>query len=134
MSPWVGNQVGLEFSEIHVESSIKPEGGRDGGDNLGNQTIEVGVGGSLNVQITATDVIDGLVVHHEGAVGVLEGGVGGEDRVVGFDHSSGDLRCWVDRETQLGFLPVVDGQSFQQERSKTRPCSSLDCKTKEVSF
>ena len=37
----------------------------------------------------SADVVDGLVVHHEGAVGVLEGGVGREDRVVRLDHSSG---------------------------------------------
>ena len=34
------------------------------------------------------DVIDGLVVNHEGAVGVLQGGVGGQDGVVRLDDSS----------------------------------------------
>ena len=47
------------------------------------------VGRSFDVQVFPADVVDGLVVHHEGAVGVLEGGVGREDRVVRLDHSSG---------------------------------------------
>ena len=33
------------------------------------------VGRSFDVQVFPADVVDGLVVHHEGAVGVLEGGV-----------------------------------------------------------
>ena len=85
--PWVGNQVGLELREIHIKSSIKPERGGDGGHNLADQTVEVGVGWSLDVQVAAADVVDGLVVHHEGAVSVLQGGVGGQHRVVGLHHS-----------------------------------------------
>ena len=57
-----------------------------------DQTVEVGVGGALDVQVTAADVVDGLVVDHEGAVGVLQGGVGGQDGVVGLNHSGGDLK------------------------------------------
>merc|ERR1719284_513305 len=75
VDPGVGDQVGLELSQINIESSIKPERCGDGGDDLTNQTIQIGVGGSLNVQVPAADVVDGLVVNHEGAVGVLQGGV-----------------------------------------------------------
>jgi hypothetical protein len=53
---------------------------------LSNQAIEVLIVGSLNAQVASADVIDGLVIDHETAVGVLEGGVGGEDRVVWLDH------------------------------------------------
>ena len=41
--------------------------------------------------------------------------MGGEDRVVGFDHSSGDLRCRVDGKLQLGLLAIVDGESLHEE-------------------
>ena len=37
------------------------------------------------------DVVDGLVVHHEGTVGVLQGGVGTQGGVVGLDHGRGHL-------------------------------------------
>ena len=89
---WVGHQVGLELGQIHVEGTIEAQGGGDGGHDLADQTVEVGVGGALDVQVTAADVVDGLVVDHEGAVGVLQGGVGGQDGVVGLNHSGGDLK------------------------------------------
>ena len=41
--------------------------------------------------LPATDVVDGLIVDHERAVGVLQGGVGRQDGVVGLDDSSGHL-------------------------------------------
>merc|ERR1719154_884697 len=91
VDPWVGHQVGLEFSQVHVEGSIKSQRGGDGGDNLTDHPVKVGVGRTVNVQVPPADVIDGLVVNHEGAVGVLQGGVGGQDGVVGLHHGRGHL-------------------------------------------
>ena len=79
---WVGHQVGLELSQINVEGAVKSQRGSDGADNLGDQPVQVGVGWSLNVQVSSADVINGFVVNHEGTVGVLQGGVGGQDGVV----------------------------------------------------
>ena len=45
------------------------------------QLIQVGICWALNVEISRTDVIDGLIVYHEGAIRALQGGVGGEDGV-----------------------------------------------------
>ena len=87
----VGHQVGLELRQIHVQGAVEAQGGGDGGDDLADQTVEVGVGGALDVQVAAADVVDGLVVDHEGAVGVLQGGVGGQDGVVGLHHGRGHL-------------------------------------------
>merc|ERR1719350_1043138 len=86
VDPGVGHQVGLELSKVHIEGSVKSQRSSDGGDNLTNEPVQVGIRGPVNVEITTTDVIDGLVVNHEGTVGVLQGGVGGQDRVVGLDH------------------------------------------------
>ncbi|GFO38487.1 hypothetical protein PoB_006499200 [Plakobranchus ocellatus] len=38
-----------------------------------------------------TDIVNGLIVDHEGAVGVFQGGVGCQNGVVRLDHSSGNL-------------------------------------------
>ncbi len=51
---------------------------------------------------------------------MLQGGVGGQDRVVGLDDSGGDLRGRVDGELQLGLLAVVDGQTLHQQRGEPR--------------
>jgi len=84
---WVWHQVGLELGQVNVQGAIESERGSDGGDNLANESVQVGVGWSLNVQVASADIVDGLVVDHEGAVGVLQSGVGGQDRVVRLDDS-----------------------------------------------
>jgi hypothetical protein len=86
---------------------------------LGNQPVEVGVRWSLDVEVSSADVVDGLVVNHERAVGVLEGGVASEDGVVWLNNGSGDLRGWVDSKLKLGFLAVVDRETFHEEGSET---------------
>merc|ERR1712227_639288 len=126
MDPGVGDQVGLELSQIDVESSIKPERGGDGGDDLTNHPVEVGVGWTVDVQVPTADVVDGLIVDHEGAVGVLEGGVGGEDGVVGLHHGSGHLGSGVDGELQLGLLAVVHGETLHQQRGESGSSSSSE--------
>lgn len=77
MDTGVGHQVGLELCQINVKSSVESERGSDGGHNLGHESVQVCVGGPLDVQISSTDIINSFVVDHEGAVRVLEGGVGG---------------------------------------------------------
>jgi hypothetical protein len=119
MDPGVRDKVGLEFSDINVEGTIESEGGSQGRDDLGDQSVEVGVGGTLNVEVSAADVVHGLVVEHDGDVGVLKEGVSGQDRVVGLNDGGGHLGGRVDGETELGFLAIVDGESLEEERSET---------------
>jgi len=87
----VGHQVGLELGQIHVEGTVETEGGGDGGHDLADQTVQVGVRGSLNVEVASADVVDGFVVNHEGTVRVFQGSVGGEDGVVGLNDGGGHL-------------------------------------------
>ena len=126
MDPGIGDQVGLELGEVYIESSVKSQRGSDGGDNLANQTIEIGVGWSLDVQVTAADVVDGLVVHHEGTVGVLQGGVGGQHRVVGLHHGGRDLGGRVNGKLQLGLLPVVHRETLHEEGGEAGASSSSE--------
>merc|ERR1712048_338202 len=88
VDPGVGHQVGLELSQINVEGTIESKRSGDGGDDLSNQPVQVGVGRSLDVEVPSADVVDGLIVDHEGTVGVLQGGVGGQDGVVGLNNGS----------------------------------------------
>jgi YD repeat-containing protein len=116
---WVWHQVGLELGKIDVESTIETKGSSDGGDNLSDETVKVGVGWALNVEVATADIVDSLVVHEEGTVGVLEGGVAGQDGVVWLNNSSGDLRSWVDSKLELGLLAVVDGKTLHEKGSET---------------
>ena len=45
----VGDEVGLELGNVDVEGAIKAKGGGQRGDDLSDETVEVGVGGTLNV-------------------------------------------------------------------------------------
>jgi len=126
MDTGVGHQVGLELSKIDVEGTVESEGSGDGGDDLSDQSVEVGVGWSLNVQVTTADVVDGLIVDHEGTVGVLQGGMGGQDGVVGLDNSGGDLGCGVDGEFKLGFLSVIDGETLHQQGGESGSGTSTE--------
>ena len=57
--------------------------------------------------------------YHESAVGMLEGGVGGQDRVVRLDNGSGHLRSGVDGELELGLLAVVDRETLKEQSAES---------------
>ena len=86
----------LKLSQVDIQRTIKTERSCDGGHNLTNQSVQVGVSWPLNVQVAAADIIDGLVVNHEGTVRVLQGGVSGENGVVRLNNSCCNLWRWVD--------------------------------------
>lgn len=73
-----------------------------------DKSVQVGVGGSLNIEVSSADIVDGLVVEHDGDISVLEEGVGGQNGVVGLNDGSGDLRGGIDSESEFGLLSVVD--------------------------
>merc|ERR1712153_279265 len=126
VNTWVWHEVGLELGDIDVEGTIETKGGGQGGDDLGDETVEVGVGRTLDVQATTADVVEGLVVKHDGDVGVLEEGVGGEHGVVWLDHGSGHLRGRVHAESQLGLLAVVHGQTLEEEGAEAGTGTTTD--------
>jgi hypothetical protein len=74
---------------------------------LSNETVQVLVVWALNVQVPAADVVDGLIVHHEATVGMLEGSVRGQDGVVWLNNRSGDLGSRVHAEFELALFAVV---------------------------
>merc|ERR1719391_1678623 len=59
VNPRIWDQIGLKFIQVHVQSSIKAEGGSDGGDNLADEPVEVGVAWPFNVQVPPADVVNG---------------------------------------------------------------------------
>lgn len=87
---------------------------------LSDQAVQVDVVGTLKPEVATADIVDGLVVDHEGAVGVLQGGVGGQNRVVRLNDGDGRLRSRVDTELQLALLAVVDGQALHEKGAETR--------------
>jgi len=109
----------LELSDINVQGTIESQRGSQGGNDLGNESVQVGVGGSFNIELSAANVVDGFVVEHDGHILMFQEGVGGQDGVVRLNDGGGDLGRGVNGETQFGFLAVINGKSFQEERSET---------------
>ena len=102
VDPGIRHQVRLELGQVDVQRSIKPQRRRDRGHNLTNQPVQVRITGSLYIQITATDVVNGLVVHHERAVGMFQGRVSRQHGVVRLNYSCGYLEPERERERERG--------------------------------
>ena len=126
MDTWVGHQVSLELSQIDVQGSVESERCSDGRDDLTDQSVQVVVRRSLNVEVFATDVVDGFVVDHEGAVSVLQGSMSGQDRVIRFYNCCRHLWSRIDGKLKLRLLAIIHGQSFHEERRETRPGTSAE--------
>ena len=75
----IRHQVRLELIQIHVEGTVKSQRGRDGGDNLPNQTIEISISWPLNVKVASANIVNGFIVHHESTIGMVQSSVGGQD-------------------------------------------------------
>jgi hypothetical protein len=120
----VGHQVGLELSHIDVEGTIETKGSSERGHDLTDETVEVGVGRSLDVEGSSAHVVEGLVIEAEGAVGVLQEGVRGKHVVVRLNDGGGDLRGRGHGEGELGLTAVVDGKSLEEERAEARSSST----------
>ena len=119
MDSGVGHQVSLELSDVDVEGTVKSEGSGQRGDNLSDESVKVGVGRSLDIEVSSADIVGGLVIEHNGNIGVLKEGVGGEHGVVRLDDGGGDLGRGVHGETELGLLTVINGESLEEEGTKT---------------
>jgi hypothetical protein len=122
----VWHQVGLELSQVNVQLTIKSQGGGDGRNALGEQSVQVGVGWALYIQVASADVVQGLVVHKERNVGVLQHSVCAQHGVVWLNHHGGDLWGGVDCKLYLGLLAVVDGQTVEQQGAEARTRSTAE--------
>lgn len=115
----VGHEVGLELVQVDIERAVESERRRDRADDLRDQPVEVLVGRPGDVKVPTADIINGLVVHQERAVRVLDSAVGREDGVVGLDDGVGNARRGVHTELELGLLAVLVGKTLEEESTKT---------------
>jgi len=123
---WVWHQVGLELSDIDVQRTVETEGSGQGGDNLSNQSVQVGVGRTLDIQVTTADIVESLVIDLVGDIGVFQERVDTQDGVVRFDNGGSDLRAAPDGEGDLGLLTVIDGKTFHHQATETGTGTTTD--------
>jgi hypothetical protein len=119
MDARVGHKVGLELRDINIEGTIESERSSQGRHNLGNQSVQVSVSRSLDIQVSAAHIVQGLVIQAESTVSVLKKGMGGQDVVVWLHNSSGHLRGRGHSEGKLRLASIVNRKSLQKKRTKT---------------
>ena len=73
----------MEFGDVHVQGTVETEGSGQTRNDLSKETVQVGVGGALDVEVAAADVVQSLVVDLVGDIGVLEERVNTQHGVVG---------------------------------------------------
>ena len=89
MNAWEGNEIRLELAEVNVKRTVvEPQGRSYRRDDLADQLVQVCVHGPFDIHVASTDIVYGFVVHQEGAVRVLQGGMGVEHGVVRIHHTS----------------------------------------------
>lgn len=110
----------LKLRQVDVQRAIKPQRRRNGRHDLADQSVQVGIRGPFNVQVSATYIVDGFVVYHERTVRMLKRGVCGQNGIVRLYHGCRHLRRRVDRELQLALFPIVHAQPFHEQWSKPR--------------
>ena len=108
MNAGIGDQVGLELSHVHVQGTVEAQGGGQGGDNLSDEAVQVGVGRALNIEVAPADIVQSLIVEAKGAVGMLEESVGGKDGVVRLNDSCRYLGRGRDSEGKFRLAAIVD--------------------------
>lgn len=113
------HQVGLELGQIDVKGTIETETGGDGANDLGDQTVQVLITRTRDVQVATADIIDSLVINQEGTVRVLNSAVGGQDCVVRLHDSSRHTRRGVHGELELRLLAILSGETLQQQGTKS---------------
>lgn len=79
-----------------------------------------------DLEVTAADIVNSLVINQESTVGVLNSAVRGQDGVVGLHDGGRDTRRRVDGELELRLLAIFGGKLLQQERTKSRPRATAE--------
>ena len=60
---YVRHQVGLEFVQVDVEGTVEAKRSRDGGNNLSDETVQVGEAGGRDAEVLLADVVNRFVIN-----------------------------------------------------------------------
>jgi hypothetical protein len=76
MDSWIWDQVSLEFGDINVKGTIESKGSGQRRDNLSNESVQVGISWSLNIEVSSANIVHSFIVDHDGDISVFEERVG----------------------------------------------------------
>merc|ERR1719265_751465 len=108
VNPWVWHKICLKFCDVDIEGTIKAQRCCERGDDLRQETVEICICGALDVQVATTNVIESLIVIHDGYISVFEQRVNTEHGVVWLHNSCSNLWACPNSEANFRFLAIVD--------------------------
>jgi hypothetical protein len=111
------HEVGLELGEIDVGRTIETEGGGVRRDNMGDETVQVGIGGAHVFERAAATIVQRLIAEHDSDIRVLEQGAARQHHVVRLSDGVGNVGTGKNAETNHGLLAVVDRQALAQKKA-----------------
>jgi hypothetical protein len=112
-------QVGLELGQIYVQCTIESQRSSQRRNNLTNQSVQVGVSRTLNIQVSSAYIVQSFVIQTESTVSVLQKGVRRQYVIVRLNYSGRYLRSRGNSERKLGFSSVVNRQTLQKKGTET---------------
>ena len=59
---YVRNEIGLEFVQVDVEGTVEAKRSRDGGNNLSDETVQVGEAWGRDVEAFLANIVDSFVI------------------------------------------------------------------------
>merc|ERR1740138_688162 len=124
---WVRHQIGLELSDVNIKRTVEPQRCCERGDDLRQQAVQVGVGGALDVEVPAANIVQRLVVVHNCDVGVLEQRMNAKHRIIRLDDSSRHLGARPNCEADLRLLAIVNREALKHQASQTRASATPYC-------
>merc|ERR1719277_1960303 len=126
MDPGVGHEVCLELGNIHIEGAVEAQRGREGGDDLCEEAVQVRVSRPLDIKVTPAYIVERLVVVHDRHVRVLKEGMHTEHGVIRLDHGRSNLRTGPNREADFRLLAIIDRQALQHQTPKATPSAAAN--------
>jgi hypothetical protein len=114
----IRHQVRLELAQVHIQMPVESQRRRDGRHHLRNQAIQRIMVRARDVQVALADIVDSLIIDQERAVGILDGAVRRQDRIVRLHHGRARLRRGVHCELELRLLRKVRREALQQQRAE----------------
>ena len=64
-SDLIAENILAELCDINIQRTVEAQGGREGGDDLCQETVEIGVCWTLNVEVAPADIIQSFIVVHD---------------------------------------------------------------------
>ena len=121
-----GDQVDSQLAEIRVELTRETERAGNTAHNLGDKTVQVTVGGGVQLQSLVANLVQGFVIDTENLISVLNKLVKRQGGVVRLDNGIGDLGGRNNREGAHHAVRVLFTDLRKEKCSETRTSSTTE--------